>query len=227
MLRSIRHVLVVALATFPLVLSCGSDGGNAGSGFGTCCTQDSQCSSGICDRAHFHCSIRCSADGDCPDADRPIGQGSGDGKCDDGLCESDYYQDLCEGGSSGSGGSGGSTGSGGSVGGSAGVSGSSSGGSSGGPAVDCTFPNEASICGCGSACASDGLCRSCGSRGSGCVVDEIYCCSDSQCPAGTQCTTLSSSPSGYHICIDLDPCSSSDDCFLDEVCRLGYCRDDL
>ncbi|MCC7534575.1 MAG: hypothetical protein IT379_00095, partial [Deltaproteobacteria bacterium] len=57
----------------------------------------------------------------------------------------------------------------------------------------------------------------------------IYCCADGDCPSGTLCSTLSSSSAiGYHLCVstsDIDPCSSTDDCYDGEVCRSGYCRE--
>jgi hypothetical protein len=104
------------------------------------------------------------------------------------------------------------------------------GGDDGGGAIDCTFPNDISVCGCGNACNSDGpsygLCSDCGAGGSGCVTEDIWCCSDAHCPAGTQCSTLSSSSFvGYHLCTDLPSCSTDDDCNFGEPCELGYCRD--
>ena len=102
--------------------------------------------------------------------------------------------------------------------------------SDGGTELECTFPDDPSICGCGNECVGDGadygLCRECGPEGSGCDSDYIYCCADADCPSGTRCSTLSSSPNvGYHLCLALEPCEVDADCFLDEPCEQGYCRD--
>lgn len=96
-------------------------------------------------------------------------------------------------------------------------------------ALECTFPNLVTICGCGNACGDySGYCEDCGYKGEGCALDDIICCADSHCPAGTQCTTLSGdiTPDGYHFCYALDSCERDDDCTIGDVCRLGYCRDD-
>jgi len=96
--------------------------------------------------------------------------------------------------------------------------------------LECTYPNPVTICGCGNACGEDsGLCKECGWQGEGCGLDEIVCCSDVHCPAGTQCTTLSDHITewGFHFCYALDPCDKDSDCVIGEVCRLGYCRDDV
>lgn len=98
--RLARAFLVglVFVASTLTVVSCGGDDDESSKGsFGKCCEDDSDCGGGACDTKHGHCSFACSSDSDCPNADEPIGAGSGDGKCDDGLCESDYYQDLCDG----------------------------------------------------------------------------------------------------------------------------------
>jgi hypothetical protein len=104
-----------------------------------------------------------------------------------------------------------------------------------GGGVDCTFPNDPSICGCGNACVGNpdrtdyGLCQPCGSAGSGCVSEDIWCCSDSDCPGTMLCTTIDADADlGYHICVessDLDPCTSVDDCYPGERCQAGRCRD--
>ncbi len=131
------------------------------------------------------------------------------------------------GGSAGaSGGSSGWSGSSGSWG-SSGSSGSGSGGASGSSSeVDCTFPNDPSICGCGNACGSDGLCEACGPSGSGCSSSDIWCCGDSDCPGGMQCATLSTYADAYHFCDFLDACGSTNDCSPGDVCESGYCRFD-
>lgn len=93
--------------------------------------------------------------------------------------------------------------------------------------MDCTYPHDVTRCGCGNACGEDGLCQTCGANGAGCSTDEIYCCSDSDCSSGTKCSTLSSSSDGYHLCLPLESCSTADDCAYGEICKSGYCRDDV
>lgn len=100
-------------------------------------------------------------------------------------------------------------------------------GGSGPSPTRCDFPNDASSCGCGRSCVS-GLCRSCGTRGSGCNADDIYCCADANCPSGMYCDTISSnSEIGIHVCLTRSAfrtCVTSRDCFSGDVCSAGLCR---
>jgi hypothetical protein len=184
-------------------------GGNTQRQFSECCNGGAECASGTCHPTHRACTQQCTADEQCPPEPK-----SGTPSCKEGLCQAELEGDVCSAGTS-------STGSG------------STGSGSTGSGVDCTFPNEPSICGCGNACngnpdsPSYGLCQRCGASGSGCPTDEIWCCSDGDCPNGTLCSTLSTSPNiGYHLCVSsLEPCTTADDCFSGEVCSSGYCRE--
>lgn len=166
--------------------------------FGDCCDEDADCQTDACAPGHWACSYECIRDTDCPPEPK-----TGVPSCKNGLCQAEKPGDICAAAYEAS---------------------MSSGGTS---EVICTFPNDISICGCGNAClTSSGTCQTCGIYGDGCPTDDIYCCADIDCPSGTHCSSLSTNPKvGYHICLALEPCSTTSDCTVAEVCQSGYCRD--
>lgn len=85
----------IALVLFVLAVACSSSGaGTVARAFAECCTDDSECASGVCSKDHLACSIACVDDSECP-AEPKSGEAKCSGKSH--VCEAERSgSDSCE-----------------------------------------------------------------------------------------------------------------------------------